>query len=152
MRGINFFGFFLDSLNFFFRRRSSFTSAVQISYRYRSSFSLSFFFPLSKGNIARARIVRPYPPPPSRSLPRRGGIPACPPLTHAHSFLDFCNSELRSLSRKSQIVLCKLYGYRYYRRIRISNFVIACGWIRLADQMRRAQFCSQPATHHSAAM
>lgn len=152
MRGINFFGFFLDSLNFFF------VVGLPLLLLYKSVivivllFHYLFFFSLSKGNIARARIVRPYPPPPSRSLPRRGGIPACPPLTHAHSFLDFCNSELRSLSRKSQIVLCKLYGYRYYRRIRISNFVIACGWIRLADQMRRAQFCSQPATHHSAAM
>jgi hypothetical protein len=52
VRGINIFGRFLDSLNyFFFVRRSSFTSAVQISYRYRSSLS-SFFF--SKGNITRA--------------------------------------------------------------------------------------------------
>lgn len=119
VRGINIFGRFLDSLNFFFFvRRSSFTSAVQISYRYRSSLS-SFFFPKGISPAHNTVTSRPH-------CGHSRGAAASPPTPYS-SLLDFCNGGLTFFVASRKIVLATCpgigLGIGITRSIRISNLL-----------------------------
>lgn len=142
VRGINIFGRFLDSLNFFF----SFVGLLLLLL-YKSVIVIvllfHLFFPKGISPAHNTVISAPFVvTPAARRHPRQ-------PPTHSFSTFVTGGPTFFVASRKSYLH-CPGIGITDLSEFRICYRGVC--WIRLQCQMRRAQFCRQPATHHSAAI